>query len=126
MSSRVLVEEINDSLLGTATAVVDRLGSALREPFKSRVSSDAITLGRGLTVGGVGVDLDDDDVGFAFEVCGDGLIGWSKSFAVTAPGLEGVSQVAKCSLLRGESLQRRTPPIRSSLGLIRSYRNLRL
>lgn len=82
VGARLLVEERNESRLGAAAIVVDRLGAALGEELDGRVRLDALVLRGSLGVGGFGVDLADDDVGLELEVLGEGFPDGGEALAV--------------------------------------------
>lgn len=76
------VQEVNKGLLGAGAGVGLGLGRALGEELDSRVAGNALLLGQGLGVLGLGVDLSDHDVVLEGEVIGKGFPDGSKGLAV--------------------------------------------
>ena len=82
VSAGLLVDELDEGLLGASAGVVLGLGGALGEELDGRVSGDALFLGQGTGVLGFGIDLGDNDVGLAGVVIGEGLPGGGEALAV--------------------------------------------
>lgn len=82
VSTGLLVQEVNEGLLGASTLVRLGLLGALGEELDGGVAGDALFSGKGLGVLGFGVDLGNDDVGLEDEVVGEGFPGRGKALAV--------------------------------------------
>lgn len=78
----LLVNELDKGIFGASTGVVLGLGGALGEELDGRVSGDALLLGQGTGILGFGIDLGDNDVGFADVVIGEGFPSRSEALAV--------------------------------------------
>jgi hypothetical protein len=78
----VLVEKLDECLLGAATLVRGGLEGTLLEVLDGGVRGDALLLGESLCVLGFGVDLGDQDVGLVDEVVGESLPDGGKGLAV--------------------------------------------
>lgn len=82
VSAGLLIDELDESLLGASAGVVLSLGGALGEELDGRVSGDALFLGQGTGVLGFSIDLGNNNVGLAGVVVGEGLPGGGKGLAV--------------------------------------------
>ena len=78
----LLVEEVDELLLGPAAGVGLALGRALGEELDGRVGSDALLAGSRLAVLGLRINLGDDDVGLGDEVLRESFPGRSQGLAV--------------------------------------------
>jgi hypothetical protein len=78
----VLVEKLDECLLGAATLVRGGLEGTLLEVLDGGVRGDALLLGESLCVLGFGVDLGDQDVGLVDEVVGESLPDGGESLTV--------------------------------------------
>ena len=78
----VLVEVLDERILGTSALVRGGLEGTLLEELDGRVGGDALLLCKGLCVLGFGVDLGDKDVGLVDEGAGESLPDGSEGLAV--------------------------------------------
>jgi hypothetical protein len=78
----VLVEILDERVLGTGTLVRGGLERALLEELDCRVRRDALLLGKSLRILSFGIDLGDQDVGLVNESIGKSLPDGSEGLAV--------------------------------------------
>lgn len=82
VSTGLLVEVLDKSILGTTTLVGDRLSRTLGEELDGRVTLDALLLGSSLCVFSFSVNLGDEDCRFVGVVVGELFPDGSKGLAV--------------------------------------------
>lgn len=69
----LLVDVLDEGVLGTATLVRNAVLAAGREELDGRVRADALLLGDGLAVGRLGINLGDDDILIVVKVVSKSL-----------------------------------------------------
>lgn len=78
----LLVDELNESLLGATARVLFGLLATSREPLDGGVGRDFLLLGDGLAVGCFSINLGNDNVGFVGEIGSKALPNRSQGLAV--------------------------------------------
>ena len=73
MGAGLLVDVLDEGVLGTATLVRNAVLAAGREELDGRVRADALLLGDGLAVGRLGINLGDDDILIVVKVVSKSL-----------------------------------------------------
>lgn len=82
MSAGVLVEVLNERVLGAGTLVRGGLGRSLLEELDCRVRGDALLLGESLCVLGFSINLGDQNIGLVDEGVGESLPSGGEGLAV--------------------------------------------